>query len=259
MPAKTKPPKGKGKGLAKKVGPLPLGAWIGLLAIAGVIGYLYWKRRQAGASAASTDSGGFLSPQQATPQDMASAGAPSTATPAGSQLSPDVLDQLSQLAQSQNAIGSLLNTLPDRISESIAANFGGTGPGGDISYPGGGGGSDSGTGGGPNGTGADMSVLSHLVHWGSSYYATRSDIAAVLAKHGVSYAHWAALHPSAAARLTGPIPKAPVHKAPHPTTRTSTRAPSRPPAAHRPPAASTHRAPPKKAPPRRPSGPPRRR
>jgi hypothetical protein len=51
---KSKGPKGKGKGLQKKYGPLPL--WAYLLGAIIVVGYLYYRHRQAAASNAITGS-----------------------------------------------------------------------------------------------------------------------------------------------------------------------------------------------------------
>ena len=238
--------KGKGKGLGKKLGPLPLWAWIIIAGVGGYFGYQWYKNR-AGGGGTPTTAGPSI-----TPTDMASSGQPSSATAPASQLDQSTLDALAQ--QEQASFGSLANqlqNLPDEISKSLAYNFGGSWSGGQAVPPNGGtGGGDNGSGGvnNPPSGGPDMSWLAHVVSWGGQLFTSKEGLAAYLNNHGGNYATWAAQHPSAWSRLTGPLPtaakpsshpgakKPPVHTSSKPHTTPQ----------------KTHHAPPKKNPPRTP-------
>jgi hypothetical protein len=91
---KTKKPavKGKGSGLKKKVGPLPVYGWVAVVGGLILVYYLYARNKTASPATGATDVG--LPLTQVTPQQAASAGTPSPNSPITGQLDPSVLASL---------------------------------------------------------------------------------------------------------------------------------------------------------------------
>lgn len=226
-PTPAAQPKGKGGiggKLNRKLGPLPVWAW---LIIGSVGGYILYGRFKGGFGGGGTgvetvtgnDSG-------ITPQDMAGAGAPSQNAAPGTQLDQSTLDAL---GQTNDKLFAQISDLYGRIQgvEDQQASYATTDSG---AYVGGTGGGDNGQGGTntPSGSGIDMATIAAAaggVLWGGQVFTDKRSLAGWLSQHGVSYAHWAQLHPSAATRLSGPAP------ASHATPRAASPKPAPRPAA----------------------------
>ena len=100
---------GKGKGLGKKVGPLPLFVWIGAGVGLAIVAFLYLRRSGQAANAGGPEivSGSSGS----SPEDQASAGAPAGVTPGADMLNPDVLQTI------KDQLGSQVGDLAGHITE----------------------------------------------------------------------------------------------------------------------------------------------
>lgn len=241
----TKVKPGKSGFLTKKVG--PFSTWVYLVAIGGGVAVWWFFLRgrgggDAGYGGPEVVSGGSA----ASPEQMASAGAPSANGAPADQLSPDVMAQLQDTLAQIGDVRGHVTELEDAISaQGYTLNDDKTwsvpgitdpffGSGDVIDTP-----TTQGTGSAAGGGGG--------VHWGGNIYKTKRGIANELAAHGVSYGDWARKHPNAAASLTGPAPvRVPKKKAGQPgknkTTQRHPAAAAHPaahPGAHR----NTHPAP----------------
>lgn len=85
-PPKGKEPAGKGKGLGKKIGPLPAWGW-GVIVVGGILGIMLVRKWMADQAGASTSGAGVTS----------GGGAPNTGSPLPT--GPDVTGQLADLAK----------------------------------------------------------------------------------------------------------------------------------------------------------------
>lgn len=125
--------KGIGGKLGKKVGPLPLWAWLGVGAGLLLVGYLYMRGRGEGGgdygyggveTVTGAEGGSYA------PQDAAGAGAPSTATPPESQLSPEIAAALSDLGSNVREVRDELGAFGDQFAPAydagvVADSYGG--------------------------------------------------------------------------------------------------------------------------------------
>lgn len=257
-PGKPKPAAAKGAGLKRKVGPLPLWAWVAI--VAGAAGaYWLFVRGRAGAGEPAvggpevvTGSGGY------TPQMAAGAGAPAENAALAGQLDPATLQALQdQLGAQVGDIRGHVTELEDAFSASgFTRNEDKTwtAPGAD----------------GDVGGIEDLvrSIVESMggvqapppapgVRWGGQTFTTKAGIASYLRGRGQSYSKWAANHPAAARSLGGPVPKPKTKPArPGPKRPPARKPPAQRPAARKPPA----KPPARKVPARRtPAKPPARR
>lgn len=208
MPAKPAA-KGKGGGLKKPLMGMPVWAWVAAALVAVAV-FIYMRRR------AQTNQGATTNADVAAPVPVGagvdSSGMSGGGAGDGSGLPTDqggstggipqsVLDELNwakgTIQQNEQGLSDLQNQL-SQFENSLGPN----GTGGNGAGVGGGGPGDPG--GGP---GADTQTQMG-VSWGGEQFTTRRGIAQWLSAHGASYGTWARRHPGAAARLTGPAPKA---------------------------------------------------
>src|SRR5215472_2310460 len=67
MPKTKSPPKGKGKGLSKKMGPFPTYVWFIIIGGVLIVGYIYYKRRASNSAGSANQTiipSGVIEPAQ---------------------------------------------------------------------------------------------------------------------------------------------------------------------------------------------------
>jgi hypothetical protein len=113
---KGKPvPKGKGKGhgLGKKVGPLPLYAWVGIAVLGAIAVYYLFLRGSGSADTAADPNAGYVG--GGSPGDQPYGGYPGGNTAPGDSLGPDVLAALQSISENQAVLGQGITGLNDTL------------------------------------------------------------------------------------------------------------------------------------------------
>jgi hypothetical protein len=106
-----------GKGVGKKLGPLPVWAWA-LVAIGGVVGFVWWRGRSGGV--ATEGSSATILTTGVSPQQAASGGYPPGVTPSSQMISPEVAAALT------DAFGNIGGQITDLQNQS-ATTYAGVG------------------------------------------------------------------------------------------------------------------------------------
>lgn len=258
MPPSPPPPKPKGKGgaLAKRVGPFALWVWLVIGAALVVVLYLYMRNRTSSEGSSGFGAEIVTGNAASGPIENAYGGGSVGNESLVGQVDPTTLESLIQqgiqpyLASAGDLRGHVyeledafanagytLNedktwTPPMTSPEAVL----------DATL-------------GPPGGGPQQNQPTPVagVRWGGEVFTTKRGLATHLRGHGVSFGSWAAKHPQAAKKLSGPAPPPPKKKQPKQPTK---KAPPPPKKA----APKKAAAPPKKkkAPPRKPAAPARR-
>lgn len=117
----------RGGGLRRKLGPFPLWLWLAGGGGLALLAYLYLRGRAGAAPEGEPGGPALVTGAGAgpyTPLDAAGAGAPAANGMPAAGLAPEVLQEL---MRQREDLAQALNVLPDRISESLAYNLGGSG------------------------------------------------------------------------------------------------------------------------------------
>lgn len=197
------------KGVGRKLGPLPLWAWL-LIGAGGALGVWLLLRSRGQAEAVSPVE--LVTGARARPEDLPFGGYPSAATPPAQMLSSDIASELvgvfgalggaiSDLyalqATSLTEQASALDKLQQTVAEATLAPpvpwwivngpwepFPPVAPSEPVRMP-----------------------KPPTVRWGGQTFKTKVELERWLRPRGASYTVWAQRHPEAAARLKGPVPK----------------------------------------------------